>query len=178
MALSSCAQAGGDHAAEDAFHAARSLSRAERDDSAQTAYRTVAQKYGGTSWAAEASFLAARIDLLHGRWEAAARGFDQHQKAYKSGNGREARSDRALSHLLAGHYKIARRLYEQLADGEADALGGARAATMAALAAYKDGRRGRRPSLAGRTWLARTRSPGRRWWRARAWRRSVRRFRR
>jgi soluble lytic murein transglycosylase len=139
VALSSCAQSGGEHAAEDAFHAARALSRADRDESAQTAYRTVAQKYGGTSWAAEASFLAARIDLLHGRWEAAARGFDQHSKAYKSGNGREARSDRALSHLLAGHYKMARRLYEQLADGESDALGGARAATMAALAAYKDG---------------------------------------
>jgi soluble lytic murein transglycosylase len=139
VALSSCAQSGGEHAAEDAFHAARSLSRADRDESAQVAYRTVAQKYGGTSWAAEASFLAARIDLLHGRWEAAARGFDQHLKSYKSGNGREARSDRALSHLLAGHYKIARRLYEELSDGEADALGGARAATMAALAAYKDG---------------------------------------
>ncbi len=163
VALSSCAQAGGEHAAEDAFHAARSLSRADRDESAQVAYRTVAQKYGGTSWAAEASFLAARIDLLHGRWEAAARGFDQHLQGVQiRKRTRGALRPRALApprRALQGRPPPLRAARRRRGGRARRRPRGDHGRARRLQGRGED----RRPSPAGPTWPARTRSPGRRW---------------
>jgi soluble lytic murein transglycosylase len=141
-ALASAANQGGPHAAEDAFLAARALSRADHDDEAIAEYAAVERGYPKTTWADESAFYAARLHLLRGRWRDAANALDEYARRYPQGTERrEASRDRALSHLLAGDYKTAQKLFEQLADDEPDALGSARALTMAALAAFRDGDR-------------------------------------
>jgi soluble lytic murein transglycosylase len=140
--LSDCAALGGAHAAEDAFHAARALSRADRDEEAMVAYAAVARRYPKTQWADEASYFVPYLHMLHGEWTQAARGFDDYVKHYPEGRERaEASRFRALTHLLAKEHKSARKLYERLADDEKDPLTAARMANMAALAALRDGDR-------------------------------------
>jgi soluble lytic murein transglycosylase len=58
---------GGEHEVEDAFHAARALSRADRDAQAIRAYRRFAQRYSRSRRAAEARFLAAWLEIRLGR---------------------------------------------------------------------------------------------------------------
>ena len=66
--LDECAQAGGPHAAEDAFHAARALARAEHDDDAVYRLTLLARSAAGTSWGDEAMFFVPYLHLLHGKW--------------------------------------------------------------------------------------------------------------
>lgn len=56
----------GAHAAADAFHAARALSRADRDAEAVRAYRRFARTHSSHPRAAEASYLAAWLEIRHG----------------------------------------------------------------------------------------------------------------
>src|SRR5262249_52609527 len=129
-------QAGGAHAAEDAFLSARSLARADKDDEAIRDYEALERKFPHTTWADQAAFHAARLHLLRGRWRDAANGFDAYRKNYPSGVERkDAHRDAAIAHFMAGDYKLARRLFGQLADDEPDG----RAATMEALSALKEG---------------------------------------
>ncbi len=58
---------GGQHAIEDEFHAARALSRADRDAQAIRAYRRFAQRHPRSSRAAQARFLAAWLEIRLGR---------------------------------------------------------------------------------------------------------------
>lgn len=58
---------GGEHEVEDAFHAARALSRADRDAQAIRAYRQFARRYPRSRRAAEARFLAAWLEIRLGR---------------------------------------------------------------------------------------------------------------
>jgi soluble lytic murein transglycosylase len=140
--LSQCAAAGGAHAGEDSFRSARALARADRDEEAIIALVRVARAQAGTQWGDEASFLIARLQLLHGRWKEASSAFDTYVAQYPNGQERhEAARDRALARLMAGDAHGARPLFEQLAEDEGDALSAARARTMAALAAFRDGDR-------------------------------------
>jgi len=140
--LSQCAAAGGAHAGEDSFRSARALARADRDDEAILALGHVARAQAGTQWGDQASFLIGRLQLLHGRWKDASSAFDAYVAKYPNGQERhEAARDRALARLLAGDAHGARPLFEQLAEDEADSLSAARARTMAALAAFRDGDR-------------------------------------
>jgi soluble lytic murein transglycosylase len=66
-ALRKSAAFGGQHEIEDAFHAARALSRADRDGQAIRAYRKFAQRYPRSARAAEARFLAAWLEIRLGR---------------------------------------------------------------------------------------------------------------
>ncbi len=57
---------GGAHAAEDQFHAARALSRSDQDALAVRAYRRFATEHRSHRRAAEATYLAAWLELRHG----------------------------------------------------------------------------------------------------------------
>ncbi len=151
-----CARRGGPAAGEDAFHAARALSRADHDDEAIERYGAVARRYPNTSWADESTFLAARLELLHGRYKKASADLDEYVKRFPSGaERREAARLRPLAHLLAGDVKAARRLFEQVADEPGDPLAAATAVDLGALAALRDG--DRTHALARWTEIARTR---------------------
>jgi soluble lytic murein transglycosylase len=141
-ALNEAAAAGGPHAAEDAFHAARALARADHDDEAISAMVSVARHQGRTTWGDQASFFVGRLHLLHGRWQAAAKALDEYARVYPNGlERRDAARDRAIAHLMSDDHAVARKLFEQLAEDEPDTLAAARARNMAALAAMRDGDR-------------------------------------
>ncbi len=140
-AYTQTSQLGGPHVAEDAFMAARSLARADRDDEAVRDYEALERRFPRTTWADQAAFHAARLHFLHARWRDAAAGFDGYLKHYPAATERkDATRNLALSRLLAGEHKVARRLFGQIADDE-EGLGGTRAANMEALAASKEGDR-------------------------------------
>ncbi len=141
-ALNEAAAAGGPHAAEDAFHAARALARADHDEEAIGAMVAIARHQGRTTWGDQASFFVGRLHLLHGRWQAAAKALDEYARVYPNGEERrDAARDRAIAHLMSDDHAVARKLFERLAEDEPDSLAAARARTMAALAAMRDGDR-------------------------------------
>lgn len=140
--LFAAASAGGPTAAEDAFHAARALSRADRDEEAIVAYEDVPRRYPRSPWAADAEFFVPYLRMLHGDWRECARGFDAYLQAHPTGErAPDARPDSALCKLLGGEAKAARVLFEHLVEDEPDPVASARMANMAALAAYRDGDR-------------------------------------
>ncbi|HRH00281.1 MAG TPA: transglycosylase SLT domain-containing protein, partial [Polyangiaceae bacterium] len=131
---------------EDAFLAARALSRADRDREAEVAMRRVRERYPGSPFAEQARFHLGRIALLHGDHAAAVRAFDELALDKRGGKGRaegrgEAARYRALAHFAARDYQGARRLFEALADDADTADLRARAKNLAALAALRDGDR-------------------------------------
>ena len=141
-AYDECVALGGPHIAEDAFHAARALSRADHDDEAIDRYAAVAKRWPKTNWAEKAAFYGARLHMLHARWGPATTGFDDYATHFPKGEDkREALRGRAISHLMAKDYKVARKLFEELAGDEPDAISAARATNLAALAALQDGDR-------------------------------------
>lgn len=141
-ALTECAGAGGPDAAEDAFHAARALSRADKDDDAIHGYRDVAHRFAKSKWADQADFYVPYLQMLHGEWKDCARGFEAYGKAHPSGtDASDARRDGALCALLSGASRPARTTFEHLVEDEPDPLLSARMADMAALAALADGDR-------------------------------------
>jgi len=141
-ALSECAAAGGQDAPEDAFHAARALSRADRDEEAIRGYEDVQRRFAKSTWAEQASFFVPYLRMLHGEWKECSHGFDAYMRNHPSGEQvREARSDGALCKLLSGDAKAARLEFERLVEDEPDPIASARLANMAALAALRDGDR-------------------------------------
>lgn len=71
--LAESARLGGPHAADDQFHAARALSRADRDLEAVGAYRRFAADHPAHARAPEALYLASWLELRHGTAGAEAR---------------------------------------------------------------------------------------------------------
>ncbi len=140
-ALAECAAAGGAGAAEDAFHSARALSRADRDEEAIRAYRDVQRRFQGTPWARQAAFLVPYLQMLHGEWKECAHGFDDYARGAvpTDDDTHDARRDGALCKLLAGEVKAARAGFEHLVEDEPEPTLSARMANMAALAASHDG---------------------------------------
>ena len=140
--LSECAVAAGPKGAEDAFYAARALSRADRDEEAIRAYDDVQRRFAKTPWAEQAAFYSPYLKMLHGEWSACARGFDAYLRAHPNGTeAREGDRDGALCKLLDGETKAARSGFEQLVEDEPDPVVSSRMADMAALAALRDGDR-------------------------------------
>ncbi len=141
--LNEASAMGGPHAGEDAVRAARALARADKDDDAVAAYQLIARKFPKTPWSDQATYNVPYLQMLHGRYREAARGFDDYVKQYPGGTERrDAPRNRAIAHLLAKDAKIARKLFEELADdARGDTLARARMLTMAALAALQDGDR-------------------------------------
>ncbi|HSO33003.1 MAG TPA: transglycosylase SLT domain-containing protein [Labilithrix sp.] len=142
LAYRSCAAMGGPRAAEDSFLAARAFSRADRDADALPAFAAVIQRHPRTTWADQAEFHVARSHALAGRWKEAAQALDDYLKHFPAGHDkREAERYRAISHLNAHDFKIARKLLEDLAGGDSDGFQQARWTNLAAFAALKDGDR-------------------------------------
>ena len=142
LAYRSCAAMGGLRAAEDSFLAARAFSRGDRDGDALPAFASVIQRHPKTTWADQAEFHVARSHALSGRWKEAAQALDEYVKHFPAGHDkREAERYRAISHLNARDFKIARKLLEDLAGGDSDAFQQARWTNLAAFAALKDGDR-------------------------------------
>lgn len=138
--LTETAGTGGPNAAEDAFHAARALSRADHDEEAIRAYEDVRRRFASTRWAQHAAFYSPYLRMLHGEWRECARGFDAYLHAYAHGDDvDDARRDGALCKLLDGRLKEARAAFEHLVEDERDPLISSRMADMAALAAQRDG---------------------------------------
>jgi len=71
--LAEAARLGGSNAEHDAFHAARALSRADRDEDAVHAYDAFRRRYASSRRAAEAEFLAGWLSLRHGFGDGSAR---------------------------------------------------------------------------------------------------------
>ncbi len=141
-ALSEAAALGGADAAEDEFHAARALSRADRDEEAIRGYEQVERRYPTSSWAEQAGFYVPYLRMLHGEWRDCSRGFDAYVHDHPAGDQlREARADGDLCKLLEGKVKEARADLERLVEDEPDPIVSARLANMAALAALRDGDR-------------------------------------
>jgi peptidoglycan lytic transglycosylase len=139
-ALRECAALGAPDAAECAFHAARALSRADRDDEAMVAYADVSARYARSSWGDEATYFVPYLHALHGEWREAARGFDEYVRRYPTGAEKaDAARGRAIAHLMSHDLKTARELFEKLADEGGDPVEAARMLNMAALAALRDG---------------------------------------
>ena len=141
--LAECAGAGGPHAAEDAFLAARALSRADRDEEAIRAYEEVQRRFPKSTWADDAAFFVPYLRMIHAEWQGCASGFEAYLRAHATGeHGRDARRDGGLCKLYEGDAKGARAAFERLSeDLGADPIGSARMANMAALAAARDGDR-------------------------------------
>jgi soluble lytic murein transglycosylase len=136
--------AGNAQAASDLVWSGRALSRADHDDEAIERYDEVAARYGKSGDAAAAAFFAARLELLHGRWEKAAQRFDEYMTRYPNGGDwDEAMHLRALAHFEkpGSDIKKVRAMLEQRAGTEHDANARARMENLAALAASKDGDR-------------------------------------
>jgi peptidoglycan lytic transglycosylase len=139
--LAECAAAGGSHTAEDAFHAARALSRADRDEEAIAGYREVQRRFPKSTWAEDAAFFAPYLRMLHADWAGCVSGFEAYFRGHSKGqHERDARRDDGLCMLLAGDVRGARATFERLSDEPGgDPLLAARMADLAALAAIRDG---------------------------------------
>jgi soluble lytic murein transglycosylase len=138
--LDECASAGGPHSIEDDFHAARALARADKDEEAIGRMTAIARHHSSSTWGDEAEYFVPYLHLLHGDYKLAAAGFDAYAAKYPSGvERREALRNRAIAHLMNKSYATARKLFEQVAAEEGDPLASARALTMAALGALRDG---------------------------------------
>jgi soluble lytic murein transglycosylase len=154
--LGEAAALGGPHAAEDAFHAARAMSRADKDDDAIRGYESVSQNHRKTPWGDEATYFIPYLHILHAEWREAAHGFDEYVKRYPDGiHKHDAGRYRAIAHMMNKSLKVARQLFEQMSADEADPVTAARMANMAALAALRDGDQLR--AIARWTDVARTR---------------------
>ena len=129
--------------AEDAFHAARALSRADRDEEAIRGYEDVQRRFPKTQWAEQAAFFVPYLRMLHGEWTDCARGFDAYLAAHSRRRGRARRRARrrALQAPRRRDQGVARVAFEQLVEDEPDPIASARMADMAALAALRDGDR-------------------------------------
>lgn len=139
-ALAACAKQGGAHAAEDAFTAARALSRAERDDDASKAWQAVAKQYRGSPFADESTYMVARGHFLHARWASAVAGFDEYLKRAPAGADRkDALHNGAVARLLAGEAVAARAAFAALARAETDGLRRAQLTNLEALAEQRAG---------------------------------------
>jgi soluble lytic murein transglycosylase len=141
-ALFECAALGGPDAAEDEFHAARALSRADRDEEAIRGYEDVERRYPKSPWSEQAAFYVPYLRMLHGEWRDCSRGFDAYVHNHPDGDElRDARADADLCKLLEGRAKDARGDLERLVEDEPDPIVSARLANLAALAALRDGDR-------------------------------------
>jgi soluble lytic murein transglycosylase len=134
--------AGNAQAGSDLVWSGRAMSRDDHDNEAIERYDEVIARHGKSPDAAAAAFYAARLELLHGRWEKAAQRFDDYIAKFPGGSDHdEAMHLRALAYFEkpGSDIKKTRALLESRAGSEHDAIGRARMENLAALAALKDG---------------------------------------
>lgn len=123
--LKESAQLGGAHAQDDEFHAARALSRADRDREAVAAYRRFARSHPSHARAAEALYLAAWLEMRHGM-----RGAERRMREFVSSRharraprlAREGLWSLALRAFERRQYRRAATLFEQYAETDSQTL--------------------------------------------------------
>ncbi len=122
--LAQAARLGGPTAPEDEFHAARALSRADQDARAITSYRRFARRHRGHPLATQAEFLAAWLELRHGRrsGEASMARFVRSRGARGTSFARSATFELGLSAYEHGRFSLAARRFEEHAAMGQDAL--------------------------------------------------------
>jgi soluble lytic murein transglycosylase len=92
-----------DDAAWAAFHGARALSRADRDDEAIAGYLRVVERFPRSAWTAEAAFLAGFLDFNRGRFAAGVPRLREALARFgKTRFGADAAWYLALSHFFLG----------------------------------------------------------------------------
>jgi soluble lytic murein transglycosylase len=134
------AVAAGSKDPEDAFLAARALSRDNRDDEAIAAYRAFLKQSPDSEWADEATYLAARLAMLQGRWDEAVSGYEAYAKRFPKGkNKTDAAYERALSLLHTKKAASAQKTFEGLAAQTNDRVEAARLRELAGVAAERAG---------------------------------------
>lgn len=141
------ARLGGAEAPRDAFLAARALSRAQRDPEAIERYEALVQRFPSCEQADEASYQAARLRLLSGRWDDAVSAYQKYLSRRGGPRARrfapQARYELALSLLAGRHGKEAAALFHDLSGDESDPLerGELTALEAAAVSESGDGER-------------------------------------
>jgi soluble lytic murein transglycosylase len=125
---------------DDAFLAARALSRAHKDAEAIQAYRALGKADARGPHAEEATYLAARLALLLGRSEEAERGYSGYLKRFRRGKFQKAASyELALAQVATGHHSKARAAFGALARAEDSPAEAARLRELEGVAALKAG---------------------------------------
>ncbi len=133
---------GGPHAAEDAFHAARALSRADKDKEALAAYDRAAKEHARTEWGARALYFSGYLRALHVEWALAAVPLRAYLAKYPKGRERlDAERYLALGAYFSGDRPEATRRFDRLAKEVRTREGAEWAKLVAALAAYEGGDR-------------------------------------
>lgn len=125
---------------DDAFHAARALSRANRDAEAIKAYQALAQDNARGPHADEATFLAARLTMLLGQYEEASRAYSSYLKRYRKGKFHQpAVYELGLVQVALRQYGKARATFGTLARSEDNQAEAARLRELEGAAALKAG---------------------------------------
>lgn len=125
---------------EDAFLAARALSRANKDAEAIQAYHALIKTQARGPIAEEATYLSARLALLLGRAEEAERGFMGYLKRFKKGKFRNnVAYELALAQIATGHPSRAQKGLGALARAEDNPAEAARLRELEGVAALKAG---------------------------------------
>jgi soluble lytic murein transglycosylase len=130
----------GPRQAEALFYSARAQSRADHDDEAASGYRALARRFPASSFADEASYLAARLSFLHAAWVDASAGYSAYLRRFPNGKQRDSATyEHALSLLAAGKYASARGELHALSQSAGSPSEGARLRELEGLAAAKAG---------------------------------------
>jgi soluble lytic murein transglycosylase len=114
--LREAAAARSGHEAEDLHHAARALSRLDRDEDAVKVYREVVQRWPNSPFAEKSAYYGARLELINGHYKKAAEAYATYLARYRRGEHREdAEYERALALLSSGGAAAARKALATLA---------------------------------------------------------------
>jgi soluble lytic murein transglycosylase len=125
---------------DDSFHAARALSRANRDDEAIRAYRAFVKEHPKHALSEEASFLAARLLMLLGRADEAATAYGSYLKKNRNGKHHDAAVyELGLVLMTQKQYGKARATFGTLARHEEQRPEAARLRELEGVAAMRAG---------------------------------------
>ena len=133
-------QAGGPHADEDAFHAARALSRADHDDQAIAGYEALARSRPKSEWGMRAAYFVGYLRALHGEWAqseiALTKFLGLHPKIAEA---RDAARFLAIAAYAQEKWPIARARFQALASSAKGSDEAVRATHLAALSDVRGG---------------------------------------
>jgi soluble lytic murein transglycosylase len=120
--LDAATQAGGPRQAQNWFYAARALSRAHEDDRALARYEALVKRFPGGVYAEPATYFAARLKYILGRFPDAVAAYDAYERRYgRSGRYADsARYERTVARLASGKHSAAARDLRALIDRERD----------------------------------------------------------
>ncbi len=138
--LTKLARAGGTHADEDAFHASRSLSRADRDDEAIAGYEALARSRPKSEWGMRAAYFVGYLHALHGEWAKSEIALTQFLSMRpKIAEARDAARFLALAAYAQEKWPLARSRFRALSAGTKSSDEALRATYLAALSDVRAG---------------------------------------